>query len=152
MCSSEVHQEGKIGMRNGNPGPDDDRNQSLLVTMSRACKLLSIGRTTLYGLIKDNTIPQVHVGRCARISMKEIDAYVSNLRVEPRSEKVKRDVTPAARKAPNQTSVGPSADLQNPAPEGGDRDDKKKIRGEKRGRSGGKSRPRDLFSRSQESE
>ncbi len=151
MRSSEVHQEGKIAIRNGNPDPDDDRNQSLLVTMNRACKLLSIGRTTLYELIKDNTIPQVHVGRCARIAMKEIDAYVSNLRVQPRSAKGERDATPAGRKARKQTSAGPSADAQNPASEGGDRDDKK-IRGENRGRSGGQSRPRDLFSGSEGSE
>ena len=42
-------------------------------------RFLGIGRTTLYQLIKAGDVTPVHIGRCVRFSMYELEAYVEHL-------------------------------------------------------------------------
>jgi excisionase family DNA binding protein len=51
----------------------------LLVPAHQAARLLGIGRTTLYELIKLGLITPVHIGRCVRFSVTELEHYVEHL-------------------------------------------------------------------------
>ena len=51
----------------------------LLVSAHQAARLLGIGRTTLYELIKLGLVTPVHIGRCVRFSMTELEHYVEHL-------------------------------------------------------------------------
>jgi excisionase family DNA binding protein len=56
----------------------DDRLRPLLVNAKQAARLLGIGRTTLYELIGASAITPVHVGRCVRFSMIELERFVAD--------------------------------------------------------------------------
>ncbi|MGY1845878.1 helix-turn-helix domain-containing protein [Blastococcus sp. SYSU DS1021] len=51
----------------------------LLLTPEEAAKVLRIGRTTVYALIKSGELRPVHIGRSCRISQAEVEAYVRRL-------------------------------------------------------------------------
>jgi excisionase family DNA binding protein len=51
----------------------------LLVSAHQAARLLGIGRTTLYELIKLGLVTPVHIGRCVRFSVTELEHYVEHL-------------------------------------------------------------------------
>lgn len=51
----------------------------LLVSAHQAAQLLGIGRTTLYELIKLGLVTPVHIGRCVRFSVTELEHYVEHL-------------------------------------------------------------------------
>jgi excisionase family DNA binding protein len=51
----------------------------LLVSSHQAAGLLGIGRTTLYELIKLGAVTPVHIGRCVRFSVAELERYVEHL-------------------------------------------------------------------------
>ena len=56
----------------------------LLLTPEEAAKVLRIGRTTIYALMKAGELRPVHIGRSCRLSRAELERYV--LRLEsPRS-------------------------------------------------------------------
>lgn len=50
----------------------------LLVDAKQAARLLGIGRTTLYELIKAGAVVPVHIGRCVRFSVAELEQFVAN--------------------------------------------------------------------------
>lgn len=50
----------------------------LLVDAKQAAQLLGIGRTTLYELIKAGAVVPVHIGRCVRFSVAELERFVAN--------------------------------------------------------------------------
>ena len=52
----------------------------LLVSAADAARVLGIGRTTVYELVKDGHLTPVHLRRCVRFSMYEIEQYVDSLR------------------------------------------------------------------------
>ena len=52
----------------------------LLLTVDDAAQLLAIGRTTMYGLIAAGEIELVHIGRCARVPVSELERYVARRR------------------------------------------------------------------------
>jgi excisionase family DNA binding protein len=52
---------------------DADR---LLLTPEEAAKVLRIGRTTVYALIRSGELRPVHIGRSCRISQAEVERYV----------------------------------------------------------------------------
>jgi excisionase family DNA binding protein len=56
----------------------------LLVTVEQAAELLNVGRTTMYGLITNGTIPTVRIGKCRRVAVDTLDAYVAELRQRKR--------------------------------------------------------------------
>jgi excisionase family DNA binding protein len=56
----------------------------LLVTVEQAAELLNVGRTTMYGLVAGGTIPTVRIGKCRRVAVDALDAYVAELRKKKR--------------------------------------------------------------------
>lgn len=51
----------------------------LLVSVREAAALLGIGRTMLYELIGRGELVPVHIGRCARFRMRDLEVYVDQL-------------------------------------------------------------------------
>jgi excisionase family DNA binding protein len=51
----------------------------LLLTPEEAAKVLRIGRTTVYALMKSGDLRPVHIGRSCRISQAELERYVRRL-------------------------------------------------------------------------
>ncbi|MFJ8912054.1 helix-turn-helix domain-containing protein [Amycolatopsis sp. NPDC102389] len=50
-----------------------------LLTVKAAAERLSIGRTTLYGLLKTGEIDSVHIGHSRRVPADAITAYIQKL-------------------------------------------------------------------------
>ncbi len=55
----------------------------LLLTPEEAAKLLRVGRTTVYALMKAGDLHPVHIGRSCRLSRAELERYVSRLEAPP---------------------------------------------------------------------
>ena len=51
--------------------------EPLLLTMEQAAKRLGCGRSTLYELVKDAEIVQLHLGRAARIPAVALSDFVA---------------------------------------------------------------------------
>jgi excisionase family DNA binding protein len=49
----------------------------LLLTIPDAARVLAIGRSTLYELIGSGQLATIHIGRSVRISVEELQAFVS---------------------------------------------------------------------------
>ena len=60
-------------------GTVDERVRPLLVSAQQAARLLAIGRTTLYELIKRREVTPIHIGRCVRFSVVELTDLVERL-------------------------------------------------------------------------
>ncbi len=45
----------------------------LLVSVPQAARLLAVGRTTLYELIRMGSVTPIHIGRCVRFSIDELE-------------------------------------------------------------------------------
>jgi excisionase family DNA binding protein len=69
----------------------------LLVTIEEAARLLSLGRTTIYGLLSAGELRAVRVGRCRRISVSELADYVRRMEAKPEQSAGQRDVSPQKR-------------------------------------------------------
>ena len=54
-------------------------NDALLVTPVEAAKLLRVGRTTVYALMKGGALRPVHIGRSCRLPRTELERYVNGL-------------------------------------------------------------------------
>jgi excisionase family DNA binding protein len=54
-------------------------DDALLVTPEEAAKLLRVGRTTVYALMKVGDLRPVHIGRSCRLSGAELERYVNGL-------------------------------------------------------------------------
>jgi len=63
------------------PTTDDTAvlDDARLLTVEEAARRLSLGRTTLYALLKDGQITSVRVGRLRRIPAEALDAYTARL-------------------------------------------------------------------------
>jgi len=53
-----------------------------LLTVEEAARRLSLGRTTLYALLKDGQIASVRVGRLRRIPAEALHSYTARLIAE----------------------------------------------------------------------
>jgi excisionase family DNA binding protein len=53
-----------------------------LLTVEEAARRLSIGRTTMYALLKDGQINSVRIGRLRRIPADALTAYTARLAAE----------------------------------------------------------------------
>ncbi len=62
--------------------PQFARN-ALLLTPEEAARLLRVGRTTIYALIKTGELRPVHIGRSCRLSRAELERYVDHLQAPP---------------------------------------------------------------------
>jgi len=51
----------------------------MLVTPEEAARLLRVGRTTVYALMKHGSLRPVHIGRSCRLSRAELKRYVDGL-------------------------------------------------------------------------
>src|SRR5690348_15813979 len=82
-------------LRTGSP------NEALLLTPEEAARLLRIGRTTVYALMKAGDLRPVHIGRSCRLARAELDRYVNRLQApEPparRRAQVRRRTNPDQR-------------------------------------------------------
>ena len=57
----------------------DFSDEQLLLTTVQAGRVLSVGRTTIYQLIRTGELHAVHVGGSCRISWAELERYVMRL-------------------------------------------------------------------------
>lgn len=57
----------------------DFTDEQLLLTTVQAGRVLGVGRTTIYQLIKTGELHAVHVARSCRISWAELERYVARL-------------------------------------------------------------------------
>lgn len=57
----------------------DFTDEQLLLTTVQAGRVLGVGRTTVYQLIKTGELHAVHVGGSCRISWAELERYVTRL-------------------------------------------------------------------------
>lgn len=65
--------------------PDDDFDPTLLaVRVEEAARRLSIGRTTMYALIRDGAVQTVPIGRSRRVPVQALNDYLSQ-RMQARS-------------------------------------------------------------------
>jgi excisionase family DNA binding protein len=69
----------------GDPQPlwDVTAADRLLLTPEEAAKVLRVGRTTVYALMKSGDLLPVHIGRSCRISQAELERYVRRLQAAP---------------------------------------------------------------------
>jgi excisionase family DNA binding protein len=58
----------------------NDDGQQLLLTIPQAAHRLGVGRTTVYELSAAGEIEVAHIGRCARIPLASVDAFVERIR------------------------------------------------------------------------
>ena len=58
------------------PTPEAQRPR-VMYTVEQAAGLLGVGRTTMFGLIRDGEIGTVPIGRARRVPADEIDAYIA---------------------------------------------------------------------------
>jgi excisionase family DNA binding protein len=65
----------------GDPRPlgDVPAAEPLLLTPEEAAKVLRVGRTTIYALMKLDELRPVHIGRSCRIPRAELERYVHRL-------------------------------------------------------------------------
>lgn len=78
-------------------GPD---LRPLLVDAKQAARLLGIGRTTLYELMSAGAITPVHIGRCVRFPMSDLERFVASgcaVDAEPRPAPKQTRATARAR-------------------------------------------------------
>ena len=54
--------------------------ERLLLTPVEAARILGIGRSKLYELLKAEIIPSVRIGTCRRIAAEELSVFVTGLR------------------------------------------------------------------------
>ena len=69
----------------GDPLPLPERlaGDALLLTPEEAARVLRVGRTTIYGLIKAGELRPVHIGRSCRLARAELERYVDRLQAPP---------------------------------------------------------------------
>jgi excisionase family DNA binding protein len=54
-------------------------DDQLLVTPEEAARRLSVGRTTIYELMSSGELQSVNIGRCRRVPVSSLSAFVSKL-------------------------------------------------------------------------
>ena len=64
------------------PAPELDEPSQTLLTVEDAARRLSVGRTTVYALLKDGQINSVRIGRLRRIPAEALTAYTTRLIAE----------------------------------------------------------------------
>jgi excisionase family DNA binding protein len=78
-------------------------NESLLLTPEEAARLLRIGRTTVYALMKAGDLRPVHIGRSCRLARAELERYVNRLLAPEPTER--RRPQPRRRTNPDQRGL-----------------------------------------------
>ena len=65
----------------GDPQPLQEllAGDALLLTPEEAARVLRVGRTTIYALMKAGELHPVHIGRSCRLPRAELERYVNRL-------------------------------------------------------------------------
>jgi excisionase family DNA binding protein len=65
----------------GDPQPLGDvmAADRLLLTPEEVARVLRVGRTTVYALMKSGQLRSIHIGRSCRLSRAELERYVDGL-------------------------------------------------------------------------
>jgi excisionase family DNA binding protein len=108
--AADSHREDNV--RPNYERPEDVSSDRLLLTPEEAAVVLRVGRTTVYGLIKEGQLRPVHIGRSCRLSRAELERYVSRLEAPPPPPP-----TRAPHRRPTTTSQGELFDLVHTQPE-----------------------------------
>ena len=58
---------------------EDFTDEQVLLTTVQAARVLGIGRTSVYALMKEGLLHPVHVGRSCRISWAELERFIACL-------------------------------------------------------------------------
>jgi excisionase family DNA binding protein len=78
----------------------------LLLTVDDVARLLNIGRTQVYALVRDGELESVKIGRSRRFLPEQVDAYIRKLRRSVRGDDVETPGLPAkARATTNKKAV-----------------------------------------------
>ncbi|MDP9463616.1 MAG: helix-turn-helix domain-containing protein [Actinomycetota bacterium] len=96
----------------------DDWLRPLLVDAKQAARLLGIGRTTLYELINAGAIMPMHIGRCVRFPMTELERFVATgcvIDAEPLLVRKQAAARARQRNSDGARANGPSLRLFDPA-------------------------------------
>lgn len=70
---------------------------ALLLTMTEAARVLSIGRTTMYELVGAGEVEVVHIGGSARVPVAALEEYVERRRAERATVRPSRSAARAER-------------------------------------------------------
>jgi excisionase family DNA binding protein len=70
-------------MGNAQPLQELEAGDALLLTPEEAARVLRVGRTTIYGLIKAGELQPVHIGRSCRLARAELERFVNRLQAPP---------------------------------------------------------------------
>jgi excisionase family DNA binding protein len=62
----------------------------LLLTPEEAAKVLRLGRTTVYALMKAGELRPVRIGRSCRLARAELERYVNRLQPDRRVQRTRR--------------------------------------------------------------
>ena len=73
----------EVDMGDQQPLRDVMAAERLLLTPEETAKVLRIGRTTVYALMKSRELRPVHIGRSCRITQAELERYVHRLQALP---------------------------------------------------------------------
>lgn len=55
-------------------------SERLLLTVEEAARYLGIGRTLAWRLVQERQLPSVRVGRCVRVPVRDLEAWVEEQR------------------------------------------------------------------------
>jgi excisionase family DNA binding protein len=83
--------------------------ESLLLTPEEAARLLRVGRTTVYALMKAGDLRPVHIGRSCRLARAELERYVRRLQNAPQT-------APAQHRRRNEPKTADQSGLFDPDP------------------------------------
>ena len=83
--------------------------ESLLLTLEEAARLLRVGRTTVYALMKAGDLRPVHVGRSCRLARAELERFVRRLQNPPQA-------APAQHRRRSQPKTADQSGLFDPDP------------------------------------
>jgi len=53
-------------------------NENKILTVPEMAELLKISRSKAYEIVKDVTFPIIKIGKCIRISKKELESWLHN--------------------------------------------------------------------------
>ncbi len=71
---------GKAAAGDGIAFPERGRGVVLLLSVTEAARALGLGRSKTYELIASGDLEVVHIGRCSRVPVDAVAAYVERLR------------------------------------------------------------------------
>ena len=64
----------------GDEHPTTAHAARLLLTVEEAANLLGVGRSTMYGLIRDGEVESVQIGRLRRVPTEALPQFLARLR------------------------------------------------------------------------